>query len=383
MLYQYAEARSLTFNRVFEVLASMSIVSHENRKLPRVMWHENPACQDALGNSSDQVSSFIDEFSGHWRVATTKIEPEINSTTQPTTSIPNSYNGKANECLSDDGLVPHICAYLDINSVSNQENVACNMRRSPDLDNRASPFPIIDVTMVASQPASPHHIAGSPESENMAPAWSTQPQAPFSLAAIEGPHHPASTASGLPPRRDPHGRRLSPTQAPAAVEPNASPSASGPSGRTTSLALPAQAPASTASKAFDDVGLETTTALACPDRGDTLLRRAARHGWDFPDLRRLYTLGYSPEPVWRLLASLPPSLRAAIRDAVADCAGVARGVAVGRGRGAGRSSKPGGSSDSCAANMPVRPAERPRPSTTSARREPRRITRRLPRRNSR
>ena len=51
-----------------------------------------------------------------------------------------------------------------------------------------------------------------------------------------------------------------------------------------------------------------------------LLHLAAQHGWDRVELRRLYTFGYSAEPVWRLLASLPPSLRSVILDA-ADAAG--------------------------------------------------------------
>ena len=41
----------------------------------------------------------------------------------------------------------------------------------------------------------------------------------------------------------------------------------------------------------------------------TLLRLAAQHGWDSPELRRLCTLGYSAGPVWPLLAALPPPLR--------------------------------------------------------------------------
>ena len=47
-----------------------------------------------------------------------------------------------------------------------------------------------------------------------------------------------------------------------------------------------------------------------------LLHLAAQHGWDFVDFRRLLTFGYRAEPIWRLLASLPPSLCSVMQTAL-------------------------------------------------------------------
>jgi PAS domain-containing protein len=250
----------------------------------------------------------------------TKIETDFNSTTIPTAGIPNSYEGNSIDCMQDDVCVPRPGAYLGVPSASNLDNVACNALRNPDFDPLATSIPTIDVSLTATMPASPHHNASPPATENRAATWNRPSQGPFSLAAID-PADPADASTcPLLQRGESQGRRVSPTQPPPAAEPSiALPQPVGPLGKAPS---PAYAPApDPAAPAFTDLSRAEPPPSSSADRGDTLLRRAARHGWDFPDLRRLYTLGYSPDPVWRLLSSLPPSLCAAIRDAVADRAG--------------------------------------------------------------
>jgi hypothetical protein len=73
-----------------------------------------------------------------------------------------------------------------------------------------------------------------------------------------------------------------------------------------------------------EVSVESVSAALSSDPGAALLRRLVRLGWDCPDLRRLCSSGYSPGAVWRLLASVPPSLQAAIRDALAGPADAAQ-----------------------------------------------------------
>jgi hypothetical protein len=71
-------------------------------------------------------------------------------------------------------------------------------------------------------------------------------------------------------------------------------------------------------KACSPVATEQGSHLSAHTHDIPLLHLAAQHGWDCIELRRLYTLGYSAESVWRLLTSLPPSLRSLILDAAAD-----------------------------------------------------------------
>ena len=318
ILQQFPEAKSLTFNTLVDVMSRV----HGNISEPGLnrceLWHASPADEEELSSPPDSEYGLVGESLDSRRVVGNRIEmgyPAVPPTTIQTTGM-----SQATPCPLDADFVPPLLLENDLHQIDSVY-MEGNMLEDRIHSDRGDVH--IPDRMLGSKTASvPFALASSPcDTPSLLSSWEVQVQAEATrLLSASVVRRECQEATPQAREFDKAGSLLKETN----IQPNAT--------RKCNVNIePKKA------ETKSPVATEQDCHISAHGHDIPLLHLAAQHGWDRVELRRLYTLGYSAEPVWRLLASLPPSLRSLILDAAdGDCpSGGGRHAVLSAGHGGG------------------------------------------------
>jgi hypothetical protein len=308
ILQQFPEAKSLTINTIADMLSRLHDKSSIPSSIGREVWHASPADEEALSSPSDSACTLLSGSFSTRRVSENGIEVDYTAAAQMT--IQTTGMTHTTPCRLDVDFVPKMVLDNDLNEINSvyMDGSMLDVRMDSETTYDDEP----EMMLCSGTVPAPFALALSPcDTPSLLSSWEVQVRAEASrLLSDSAVRRECQEAAPQARDQDNSGFLLKETNKET----------------TTTNRCDAN---------ISPIKTETNPPVATEQDGHIhdipLLHLAAQHGWDRLELRRcLYTLGYSAEPVWRLLASLPPSLRSVILDAAdADCAADAAGPSRG------------------------------------------------------
>ena len=330
-LQQFPEARLLTSDTIFKVITSIVSVCTESSGSPEYMWHEQPTLQADLSGASYAVLEYMGDASTCWRAKQTDAVLDFSTVPIPTAGMPNADFPRDSTDTGDASMAQGVPEFGIADPYAFETYVPHGNLAHPGYDMLsavgAEPprFALMDI------PGPADATASSCVSALLTSSRSRPENCNDANQEIPRPTRRS------PPASQPSSRRTSPTLRPAGdYDKEPALAGSPPTGSIEESCAPPdprQVHQSAVKAASARLSQDKCPHAEARDPRSALLRRLARLGWDCSDLRRLCSFGYSPGQIWKLLASLPPSLQTAIRDAVADPAAAANNAYCGGGAG--------------------------------------------------
>ena len=298
MLQQFPEAKSLTINTLMHVLVQLHDKSSITSSIGYGMCHASPADEETLSSSPDSACALMGRSLNAWRVLENRIEVDGSAADQSTSQTTGMR--QLATCQLDLDCVPALVLEDDLHQI-NSVHVESSL-----LDDGICPD---SVKHGAQDKMACSETVSAPFALAMSPC-----DTPSLMSSWEMPVRPEASRLQSAVRRE-----CQEEAQPAKELENFGFLLMEPSIEATATKRDKDSIAPMRPGADSPVATEQHGHLSAHSHDIPLLHLAAQHGWDHIELRRLYTFGYSAEPVWRLLASLPPSLRSVILDA-ADAA---------------------------------------------------------------